>query len=88
MVADLPQLLARVINKWLNNVKVDIKHLTQIAIYSPAKMELIDMSYLRTNNSQSPVKKAVTPQERAKLQEGKMDLQMSDDELVDFSIKI
>ena len=70
--------------KWLNNVKVDIKHLTQIAIYSPAKIELIDMSYLRTNNSQSQAKKTVTPQERAKLQEGKMDLQMSDDELVDF----
>ena len=52
--------------KWLKNVKVDIKHLTQIAIYSPAKLELIDMSYLRTNNSQSQAKKTITPQERAK----------------------
>lgn len=69
--------------KWLKTVKVNVKHLTQMAIYSPGKLR-IDMSKLSTNNSHSLAKKTVTPQQRVKLQEGKMDLQMSDDELVEF----
>ena len=71
--------------KWLKGVEMDIKHLTQMAIYSPVMLERIDiMSRLRTNNLQSLPKKRITPQERAKLQEGKTALLMSDKELVEI----
>ena len=39
------------LKNWLKISKLDIKHLTQIAIYSPGKLELIDMSYLRFKES-------------------------------------